>query len=162
MSVEKRSNIFVEEYIIFLRLQKDFTICVIYVEGLLYNGDYCWNICRECNKWLCDDLCSPLQAMRFGDLPPWALELSSFIREDILLSSHFSESSSEKRNEKCLFPAELLWREPLFNQLIVNIYQPGEVSSDCYEFWFLDDLVLWHNSIGGQLFMYSYGSLLAH
>ncbi|CAH1447504.1 unnamed protein product [Lactuca virosa] len=38
------------------------------------------------------------QAMRFGDLPAWAKELST----------------------------ELLKREPLFNQLIVNSYQPGE------------------------------------
>ncbi|KAL8530903.1 hypothetical protein ACS0TY_007797 [Phlomoides rotata] len=70
------------------------------------------------------------QAMRFGDLPPWALELSYVIRENVLFSSHFSESmdlmSGENNKEPRLFPPELLWREPLFNQFIVNIYQPGE------------------------------------
>ncbi|KAL7151237.1 hypothetical protein ABFS83_04G018000 [Erythranthe nasuta] len=58
------------------------------------------------------------QAMRFGDLPPWALELSRMIRENVLLSDNSKES--------CLFPSKLIEREPLFNQLIVNIYQPGE------------------------------------
>ncbi|KAL8548623.1 hypothetical protein ACS0TY_007783 [Phlomoides rotata] len=71
------------------------------------------------------------QAMRFGDLPPWALELSYVIRENVLFSSHFSESmdlmSGENNKEPRLFPPELLWREPLFNQFIVNIYQPGEM-----------------------------------
>lgn len=72
-----------------------------------------------------------MQAMRFGDLPTWALELSYYIRENILLSGYFSETmdfiSSDNSKESHLFPPELLWREPLFNQLIVNIYQPGEV-----------------------------------
>ncbi|KAL0435856.1 UNVERIFIED_CONTAM: putative protein P8A3.02c [Sesamum radiatum] len=71
-----------------------------------------------------------LLAMRFGDLPAWALELSYYIRENILLSGYFSESldlmSSDNSKETRLFPPQLLWREPLFNQLIVNIYQPGE------------------------------------
>ncbi|XP_047967363.1 alkylated DNA repair protein alkB homolog 8 [Salvia hispanica] len=66
------------------------------------------------------------QAMRFGDLPPWALELSRIVRENILFSAGFSESGDLENEEECLFPSELLWREPLFNQLIVNIYQPGE------------------------------------
>ncbi|KAH6813964.1 2-oxoglutarate and oxygenase superfamily protein [Perilla frutescens var. frutescens] len=64
----------------------------------------------------------PPQAMRFGDLPPWALELSHLIRENICFSSDFAVGSEKQ----CLFPSELLWREPLFNQLIVNMYQPGE------------------------------------
>lgn len=72
-----------------------------------------------------------MQAMRFGDLPPWALELSYSIRENILLSGYISKSidlmTSDNSKETCPFPSELLWREPLFNQLIVNIYQPGEV-----------------------------------
>ncbi|KAH6766384.1 2-oxoglutarate and oxygenase superfamily protein [Perilla frutescens var. hirtella] len=62
------------------------------------------------------------QAMRFGDLPPWALELSHLIRENVCFSSDFPVASENQ----CLFPSELLWREPLFNQLIVNMYQPGE------------------------------------
>ncbi|XP_041993209.1 uncharacterized protein LOC121743886 [Salvia splendens] len=69
------------------------------------------------------------QAMRFGDLPPWALELSQIVRENILFSTGFFESGDRmhrKNEEECLFPSQLLWREPLFNQLIVNIYQPGE------------------------------------
>lgn len=66
--------------------------------------------------------------MRFGDLPPWALELSGIVRENIVFSSYFLESGDPK--EQCVFPSEFLWREPLFNQLIVNIYQPGEVRSD--------------------------------
>lgn len=72
--------------------------------------------------------------MRFGDLPSWALELSHLIRENVLLSCYFSESmdlvTKASSKEICPFPYELLWREPLFNQLIVNIYQPGEVSYD--------------------------------
>ncbi|KAL0459638.1 UNVERIFIED_CONTAM: putative protein P8A3.02c [Sesamum latifolium] len=70
------------------------------------------------------------QAMRFGDLPTWALELSYYIRENILLSGYFSGSmdlmTTDNSKETRLFPPELLWREPLFNQLIVNTYQPGE------------------------------------
>ncbi|KAK6120215.1 hypothetical protein DH2020_046121 [Rehmannia glutinosa] len=70
------------------------------------------------------------QAMKFGDLPPWALELSYIIRENVLLSGSCSESmnlvTSDSSKESCFFPSELLWREPLFDQLIVNIYQPGE------------------------------------
>ncbi|EPS71390.1 hypothetical protein M569_03370, partial [Genlisea aurea] len=54
------------------------------------------------------------QAMRFGNFPWWAIELSDLI-------------SDEAKEPPCsLFPSELLSREPLFNQLIVNIYQPGE------------------------------------
>ncbi|GFP85610.1 uncharacterized protein p8a3.02c [Phtheirospermum japonicum] len=68
------------------------------------------------------------QAMKFGDLPPWALELSHSIRENIHLGGVSSESTNLSDNSKarCLFPSELLWRNPLFDQFIVNIYQPGE------------------------------------
>lgn len=55
--------------------------------------------------------------MRFGDIPMWALELSSSIRKVVLFSDHVGET----------MPSDLLWREPLFDQLIVNVYQPGEV-----------------------------------
>ncbi|KAK6154196.1 hypothetical protein DH2020_013835 [Rehmannia glutinosa] len=70
------------------------------------------------------------QAMRFGDLPPWANELSYIICENVLLGGFSSESmnlmTSDNGKKSCLFPAELLRREPLFDQFIVNIYQPGE------------------------------------
>ncbi|CAH2071952.1 unnamed protein product [Thlaspi arvense] len=54
------------------------------------------------------------QAMRFGDLPSWATEVSDLIRETV------------ESVDLPLLPADLLWREPLFDQLIVNLYQPGE------------------------------------
>ncbi|KAL1225138.1 Alkylated DNA repair -like protein ALKBH8 [Cardamine amara subsp. amara] len=54
------------------------------------------------------------QAMRFGDLPSWATKLSDIIRETV----EYADVS--------VLPADLLWREPLFDQLIVNLYQPGE------------------------------------
>ncbi|KAI4349644.1 hypothetical protein L6164_010208 [Bauhinia variegata] len=70
------------------------------------------------------------QAMRFGDLPAWATELSNSIRELVLLSdSNFDLvelDTFEGNEEACLFPSALLWRYPLFDQLIVNVYNPGE------------------------------------
>ncbi|KAL8252928.1 hypothetical protein R6Q59_036621 [Mikania micrantha] len=69
------------------------------------------------------------QAMRFGDLPAWANELSTCIRELIEYSNYDLESmelSSEMDGQDCIFPSKLLNREPLFNQLIANSYQPGE------------------------------------
>ncbi|CAN8237770.1 unnamed protein product [Cochlearia groenlandica] len=54
------------------------------------------------------------QAMRFGDLPSWANKLSDLILETV-------ESVDLQ-----VLPADLLWRKPLFDQLIVNLYQPGE------------------------------------
>ncbi|RID43294.1 hypothetical protein BRARA_I00161 [Brassica rapa] len=54
------------------------------------------------------------QAMRFGDLPSWATELSDLILESV------------ESVDLPVLPADLLWREPLFDQLIVNLYQPGE------------------------------------
>ncbi|XP_059295095.1 uncharacterized protein LOC132048188 isoform X2 [Lycium ferocissimum] len=67
------------------------------------------------------------QAMRFGDLPGWAVELSSSIHEVIVSDNYVAESENcEKGKEACIFPQDLLWREPLFDQLIVNMYQPGE------------------------------------
>lgn len=53
--------------------------------------------------------------MRFGDLPSWAIELSDLILESV------------ESVDLPVLPADLLWREPLFDQLIVNLYQPGEV-----------------------------------
>ncbi|KAL5795584.1 hypothetical protein ACOSQ2_000404 [Xanthoceras sorbifolium] len=65
------------------------------------------------------------QAMRFGDLPTWATKLSSSIREVVLQDDH-DLVANEEAKEACLLPSDLLWREPLFDQLIVNVYQPGE------------------------------------
>ncbi|RAL54171.1 hypothetical protein DM860_004642 [Cuscuta australis] len=61
------------------------------------------------------------QAMRFGDLPEWAGELSNSIREAILFTN-----SGNSKEAIGVFPQDLLWREPLFDQLIANVYQPGE------------------------------------
>ncbi|KAI3409429.1 Fe2OG dioxygenase domain-containing protein [Psidium guajava] len=103
--------------------------------------------------WLCGDFLSPEQqhsllsaveeegwfteashnqAMRFGSLPAWATGLSNSIREAILLGDFvpgFELSNADAYKDSCLFPIlpfELLGREPLFDQLIVNLYQPGE------------------------------------
>lgn len=74
---------------------------------------------------------SPLQAMRFGDLPKWAVELSNSIREVVLFNSYVQEpqglANCGNDQEANFFPPDLLWREPLFDQLIANVYQPGEV-----------------------------------
>lgn len=78
-----------------------------------------------------------LQAMRFGDLPEWAVELSSSIHEVILSGIYAAElESCEKGKETCIFPQDLLWREPLFDQLIANMYQPGEVRLPFTELFF--------------------------
>lgn len=74
-----------------------------------------------------------LQAMRFGDLPGWVNDLGHSIREAVLSGDNRSEHSfisSDGHEEECLFPIlplELLGREPLFDQLIVNLYHPGQV-----------------------------------
>ncbi|KAL5713013.1 hypothetical protein ACHQM5_015131 [Ranunculus cassubicifolius] len=57
------------------------------------------------------------QAMAFGNLPGWATELSTSIHKAVCLSEHVGRSP---------MPSSLLWREPFFDQLIVNLYQPGE------------------------------------
>lgn len=70
------------------------------------------------------------QAMRFGDLPAWAIELSSSIREAVFLGDHVSEpinSVTSNGAPNSILPSNLLCREPLFDQLIVNVYHPGEV-----------------------------------
>lgn len=64
--------------------------------------------------------------MRFGDLPTWAIKLSNSIREAVLLSD-IDLASCDGDKEACPLASDLLWREPLFDQLIVNVYQPGEV-----------------------------------
>lgn len=62
--------------------------------------------------------------MRFGDLPAWGIDLSASIREVVLSSNYVIDDG---KSEPCPFPPDLLWREPLFDQLIVNVYRPGEV-----------------------------------
>ncbi|XP_020242297.1 uncharacterized protein LOC109820549 isoform X2 [Asparagus officinalis] len=73
------------------------------------------------------------QAMRFGDLPEWATELARLVRKAVC----FGESSlkgdkdlvveDQCMEEPCPLPFDLLWREPLFDQLIVNVYKPGDM-----------------------------------
>lgn len=74
------------------------------------------------------DEASGNQAMRFGELPGWAIELSNSIREVVFHSDndHLFELV-DRFQDICHFPSDLLWREPLFDQLIVNIYQPGNM-----------------------------------
>ncbi|KAK9809156.1 hypothetical protein WJX72_010367 [[Myrmecia] bisecta] len=48
------------------------------------------------------------QAMRFGGLPEWAVQLAALLPV------------------QQAFPAEIASRQPLFDQLIANSYQPGE------------------------------------
>ncbi|KAJ4847443.1 hypothetical protein Tsubulata_030687 [Turnera subulata] len=77
--------------------------------------------------WFADG--SNNQAMRFGELPSWAVELSCTIGGAVLSGAHICEPTHSMCSEKelpSLFPSELFSREPLFDQLIVNVYQPGE------------------------------------
>ncbi|WCJ21353.1 2-oxoglutarate (2OG) and Fe(II)-dependent oxygenase superfamily protein [Euphorbia peplus] len=107
------------------------------------NDQIVWTAIKEINGlWLCHHFLSPPQqsmllsailnegwftdksnnqAMRFGDLPCWAIELSNSIRKAVVLSQE-----SDECGDQCVLPSDLLWREPLFDQLIVNSYQPGE------------------------------------
>ncbi|XP_066379301.1 uncharacterized protein [Miscanthus floridulus] len=72
------------------------------------------------------------QAMRFGDLPSWAVELSALIREAICVGDTSVGLDAEVTNEDedaCPLPSDLLWREPFFNQMIANRYRPGYLCS---------------------------------
>ncbi|KAL2652739.1 hypothetical protein R1flu_020867 [Riccia fluitans] len=60
------------------------------------------------------------QAMRFGDLPGWTLELCALIGQSI---RSYEPSSADKIGP---LPNDILDREPLFDQMIANSYQPGE------------------------------------
>ncbi|XP_047319864.1 uncharacterized protein LOC124923821 isoform X2 [Impatiens glandulifera] len=112
-----------------------------------------WDPVTDINGlWICRDFLSPEQqsflllaiqnegwfneashnqAMRFGDLPTWATELSDSISEAVHFSEHGPDSlectTSVDNEDACnIFPPNLMWREPLFDQLIVNVYQPGD------------------------------------
>ncbi|XP_008800834.2 alkylated DNA repair protein alkB homolog 8 isoform X1 [Phoenix dactylifera] len=84
----------------------------------------------EREGWFSDG--SHNQAMRFGDLPEWATELTRFVREAVCSGEVSFEASRESTfedqyaEETCPLPLDLLWREPLFDQLISNVYEPGE------------------------------------
>lgn len=72
------------------------------------------------------------QAMRFGDLPSWAVELSALIREAICVGDASAGLGAEATNEDedaCPLPSDLLWREPFFDQMIANRYRPGHLCS---------------------------------
>lgn len=72
------------------------------------------------------------QAMRFGDLPSWAVELSALIHEAICFGDVRVGCGLELKNEDedaCPLPSDLLWRKPLFDQMIANRYEPGHLCS---------------------------------
>ncbi|XP_057483420.1 uncharacterized protein LOC130770123 isoform X2 [Actinidia eriantha] len=110
-----------------------------------------WERVSEINGlWICRDLLSPQQqssllssiedegwfteashnqAMRFGNLPAWAIELAKLIREVVHYIDHDSEFADMTTccddKDASFFPSNLFWREPLFDQLIVNVYSQG-------------------------------------
>lgn len=73
------------------------------------------------------------QAMRFGDLPSWAIELSVLIHEAICVGDVNvgvgMELTNDDDEDTCPLPSDILWREPLFDQLIANRYKPGHLCS---------------------------------
>lgn len=86
------------------------------------------------------------QAMRFGDLPSWAVELSALIHEAICFGDVRVGCGLELKNEDedaCPLPSDLLWRKPLFDQMIANRYEPGHLCScwsDALWWWNRDSL----------------------
>ncbi|XP_031402612.1 alkylated DNA repair protein ALKBH8 homolog [Punica granatum] len=121
---------------------------------LAASGNPRWERVKEISGlWICRDFLSPEQqlsllssirsegwfaesslnqAMRFGDFPPWLNELCYSIREAVLIGDNLSEHdivAADEHGAGCLFPIlppELLGREPLFDQLIVNLYHKGQ------------------------------------
>ncbi|KAF4354760.1 hypothetical protein G4B88_009550 [Cannabis sativa] len=76
------------------------------------------------------------QATRFGELPSWAMALSDSIHDAVLSCSiHVPtdlESCNGRRNELLSpFPSDFLWRQPLFDQLIANLYHPVSTTTVC-------------------------------
>ncbi|RDY02139.1 SPAP8A3.02c, partial [Mucuna pruriens] len=66
------------------------------------------------------------QAMRFGlqHLPEWAIPLAHSIRRSVLATQVQVQAQAQQHPPP--FPLQLLHREPLFDQMIANVYQPGE------------------------------------
>lgn len=71
--------------------------------------------------------------MRFGDLPDWASMVARLVCEAVSFGEALLDGGTnliaddQCAEEPYLLPLDLLWREPLFDQLIVNRYKPGEV-----------------------------------
>ncbi|KAG4964409.1 hypothetical protein AAZX31_14G025700 [Glycine max] len=65
------------------------------------------------------------QAMRFGlqHLPSWATPLAHSIRRSVQAQA---QAQAQAQTHPPPFPLHLLHREPLFDQMIANVYQPGE------------------------------------
>lgn len=68
------------------------------------------------------------QAMKFGDLPSWALQLSNLIYDATCAYTLANECLFPHSDVRSHLPLDLkiLWRLPLFDQLIANCYHPGE------------------------------------
>lgn len=68
------------------------------------------------------------QAMRFGELPGWALTLSSRISSSICAFNREQPEGivCQKSSRDAPLADDILYKEPLFDQMIVNSYQPGE------------------------------------
>lgn len=75
------------------------------------------------------------QAMKFGDLPDWATEITRLVRKAVcfgeiaLVDGLKLDHKDQLMEDSELLPFDLLWREPLFDQLIANVYQPGNMCS---------------------------------
>ncbi|KAK8961740.1 hypothetical protein KSP40_PGU003289 [Platanthera guangdongensis] len=86
------------------------------------------------------------QAMRFGDLPVWATELTRMVRKAVcfgeiaIVDGLELDCEDQLMEESGPLPFDLLWREPLFDQLIVNVYQPGEVR--CEHFFLCGNYII--------------------
>lgn len=84
--------------------------------------------------------------MRFGDLPSWAVELSTLIREAICVGHVDVDVGAEINEDEdaCPLPSDLLWREPFFDQMIANRYNPGEVRNILFFWTILTAIALLH------------------
>ncbi|GLJ49475.1 hypothetical protein SUGI_1048230 [Cryptomeria japonica] len=98
--------------------------------------------CIQQERWFEEP--SKNQVMRFGNLPAWVLKLSGLVQcalcsyGVVCKICNISTSCAHDDENYCHLPVDLLWREPLFDQMIVNAYQPGEgicahVDLACFE-----------------------------